>query len=743
MSQDEVILEQEYVDRLYARLDVLRARTAAELTNVRRSGQASTHQNRSERDSFASLHEQRLAQLEGVEDRLAFGRVDLRDGARRYIGRIGLSDDEQTQLLVDWRAPASREFYQATAASPGDVVRRRHLATRGRSVIGVEDEALDLDSMDQSQRSSLTGEGALLAAVGAHRTGRMGDIVATIQSEQDQVIRSDLAGPLVVQGGPGTGKTAVALHRAAYLLYTHRDRLSRSGVLIVGPNPLFLRYIEQVLPSLGETGVVLSTAAELYPGVVGVHEPLADVAALKGDLRMAAVLARAVRARQRVPDGPRVLAVGSQRLTLTPADVASARARARRSRKPHNSARESFLRDLLDVLAGRLAGTIGTTLTNDNRDDLVDDLRDSPDVRRELNLAWMPLTPEQVLSGLYAEPARLDAAAAEDLDRRERGLLRRPAGAPWTVADVPLLDELAELLGEVTTGDRSAQAAARQRAEDIANAEAALQNVDTMIRPRAEQIADRFAESGPVLTVAERAQSDRTWAFGHLVVDEAQEHSPMMWRLLMRRCPTRSMTLVGDVAQVGSAAGASSWGEVLDRYVPGRWRMAELTVNYRTPAQVMQLASDMLAAAGIEAPTPESVREGDWKPVAQQVRRDDPSAIADAVRAELEVLGEGRLAVVTVLGAEDELRAALSAALPDGTVGEGSGTLDRPVSVLAVVDVKGLEFDSVVLVEPGDILAGSARGANDLYVALTRPTQRLRVLHSDPLPPGLTDLATV
>ena len=209
-----------------------------------------------------------------------------------------------------------------------------------------------------------------MAAVGAHRTGRMGDIVATIQAEQDRVIRSELAGPLVVQGGPGTGKTAVALHRAAYLLYTHRERLDRSGVLIVGPNPLFLRYIEQVLPSLGETGVVLSTAAELYPGVTGVHEPRADVAALKGDLRMAAVLARAVRARQRVPDGPRVLAVGSQRLTLTPADVAAARARARRSRKPHNSAREGFLRDLLDVLAGRLAGAIGTTLTSDNRDGL-------------------------------------------------------------------------------------------------------------------------------------------------------------------------------------------------------------------------------------------------------------------------------------------------------------------------------------------------------------------------------------
>src|SRR6478735_295318 len=464
MTQDEVIAEQAYVDRLYARLDALRARTATELAAVRRSGPVGTHQNRSERDSFATLHEQRLAQLEAVEDRLAFSRVDLRDGVRRYIGRLGLSDEEQTQLLVDWRAPASRDFYQATAASPGDVVRRRHLATRGRAVVGVEDEALDLDSLDHDQRSSLTGEGALLAAVGAHRTGRMGDIVATIQAEQDRVIRSDLAGPLVVQGGPGTGKTAVALHRAAYLLYTHRERLARHGVLLVGPNPLFLRYIEQVLPSLGETGVVLSTAAELYPGVVGVDEPDPDVAALKGDVRMARVLSRAVRGRQRVPQGSRTLAVGSQRLTLTPGDVAGARARARRSRKPHNQAREGFLRDLLQ-----------------------EELRDSADVRRELNLAWMPLSPEQVLTSLYADPDRLAAAAADELDHRERALLHREPGAAWTVADVPLLDELADLLGDVASGDRAAEAAARaQRAEDLANAQAALQNVDTLIRPSAE-----------------------------------------------------------------------------------------------------------------------------------------------------------------------------------------------------------------------------------------------------------------
>jgi DNA helicase IV len=737
-ERDEVAREQERVDEMYARLDHLRARTARDLAEVRRAGPSGTHQNRSERDSFATMHEHRLAQLEAVEDRLAFGRLDLQGGTRRYIGRLGLSDEEQTQLLLDWRAPAARSFYQATAASPQDVVRRRHLSTRGRRVVGVEDDVLDLAAMADEDRAGLAGEGALLAAVGAHRTGRMGDIVATIQAEQDRVIRSDLGGALVVQGGPGTGKTAVALHRAAYLLYTHRDRLARNGVLLVGPNPLFLRYIEQVLPSLGETGVVMSTAADLYPGVTGVDEPRAEVARVKGDRRMARVLSRAVRDRQRLPDGPRKLVVEGATVELTVEAVAAARGRARRTRKPHNAAREGFLRDLLDHLARELAKALGVEADADHREDLLADLRDSADVRRELNLAWMPLSATQVLADLWADPRRLESAGRE-LTEAERSVLARERSHPWTVADVPLLDELAELLGDVTSGDRAAEAAARaERAEAIANAQQALANMDTLIRPTAEQVAERFADTGPWLTVAERAESDRTWAYGHLVVDEAQELSPMAWRVLMRRCPSRSMTLVGDVAQVGSAAGASSWSEVLDPWVPGRWRTEELTVNYRTPSQVMDLAARSLAAAGVSAPTPESVREGDRAPSAHRVAPGELAAgVLAVLRGELERLGPGRLAVVTPAARADALRAGLTAALPAGTVGTGRATLDSPVSVLPVGAAKGLEFDVVVVVEPAEILAGSARGANDLYVALTRPTQHLVVVHALDLPAGM------
>jgi DNA helicase IV len=733
----ELQREQRYVDQLYARLDELRDRTERELTVVRATAPSGTHQNRSERDAFATLYEQRLSQLRAVEDRLCFGRFDTVEAGRRYVGRIGLSDDDRRQLLIDWRAPAARLFYQATAAAPGDVVRRRHLTTRDRTVTAIEDEVLDLNGIDAADVSTLAGEGALLAALNAKRTGRMGDIVATIQAEQDDVIRAELPGVLVVQGGPGTGKTAVALHRAAYLLYTHRERLARSGVLLVGPNETFLRYIEKVLPSLGETGVVMVTPGGLFPGVVATSDDVADVAALKGDVRMVEVIAAAVRQRQRVPDEPRTLNVEGHQLVLRPHVVANARAHARRGQKPHNLARVGYVKELLDGLASQYARLLGVQLSADNRSELMADLRESADVRREVNLTWMPLTPQGLLESLYADPMRL-AAAAPYLDADQLALFRRDRGTPWTISDVPLLDEAAELLGDDDTGGYELRRlAAQQRQSEIEYARGALQisgGAGGLVS--AEALAGRFADEGPTLSAAERAAVDRTWAYGHVVVDEAQELSAMTWRLLMRRCPAKSMTVVGDVAQTGSAAGAGSWAEVLDPYVAGRWRLTELTVNYRTPAQVMLLASAVLAAAGVETKAPRSVRDGDVPPSAHAVSPGDDEAMAAVVRAEVELLGEGKLAVIAPPALVADVHRALAAALPDDVVAVGTGALDAPVAVLAVNQAKGLEFDAVVLVEPARILAASARGANDLYVAMTRPTQRLCVVHSEPLPAG-------
>ena len=741
----ELEREQRYVDRLYQRLDELRARTERKLSAVRRQRPSGSHQNRSERDSFATLYENRLAQLNAVEERLCFGSFDRRDGTRHYVGRIGLSDDDHHQLLLDWRAPAARLFYQATAAAPGDVVRRRHLTTQRRRVLAIEDEVLDLDVIADADRATLSGEGALFAALNASRTGRMGDIVATIQAEQDDVIRSQLAGVLVVQGGPGTGKTAVALHRAAYLLYTHRDRLSRSGVLVVGPNQIFLRYIEKVLPSLGETGVVMASTGELFPGVVATTDDPPEVAAVKGDARMARVLAAAVRARQRVPHAARAMDVEGHTLWLQPHVVASAQARARRGNRPHNLARIGYVRELLDDLVAQYARSLGIKLDQDSRDGLLADLHAAKDVRREINLSWMPLTPQRLLADLYADPARL-AAAAPELSVDSRALLRRERGAAWTISDVPLLDEAAELLGEDNSAAvGAARQAARERRADLEYARGALQLSGAGAFVSAQTLASRFADEGPARSVAERAAADRSWAYGHVVVDEAQELSAMAWRAVMRRCPSRSMTLVGDVAQTGSAAGAASWQAMLGPHVGQRWRLAELTVNYRTPAQVMRLAAAVLAAAGIPAAVPRSVREGDRPPVAERIptaeAADRTGAIAAAVRAETLLLGGGKLGVIVPAPMLDEVFAALTDGVDGGTVARGAAALDSSVAVLSVRETKGLEFDAVVLVEPAAMLAASPHGANDLYVALTRPTQRLRVLYATALPPGLESLA--
>ncbi|MDR1152668.1 MAG: AAA family ATPase, partial [Bifidobacteriaceae bacterium] len=334
--------EQGYIDLLYARLDELVRASRERLDQVSHARFSGSPQNRSERDAFAALHADRLAQLSTVEDRLCFGRLDLLDdssdsvpseahthaGAVRYVGRIGLTDPAHNPILTDWRAPAAEPFYQATARHPMGVARRRHITTSGRRVVAIEDEVLDLDSVDDA--SALSGEGALLASLAASRTGRMGDIVATIQAEQDRIIRAPMDGPLVVQGGPGTGKTAVALHRAAYLLYTHRDRIARSGVLVVGPTGAFLTYIDHVLPSLGETGVVTATMGSLLPGLTVTTLDAPEVAAIKGRAAMATVIRRAVRNRQRLPKGDQTVIVRGHRLTLRRCDVVAARDAARR-----------------------------------------------------------------------------------------------------------------------------------------------------------------------------------------------------------------------------------------------------------------------------------------------------------------------------------------------------------------------------------------------------------------------------
>lgn len=738
----ELTGEQVVVDQLYGRLDDLRAQTRARLAEVRREGPSGSPQNRSERDAFATLYEDRIAQLEAVEERLVFGRLDLTDDTRRYIGRIGLTDAEQSQLLTDWRAPAAQPFYRATAKNPDGVVQRRHVVTRGRTVTSVEDEVLDLDALGDSEArlSGLSGEGALLAGLAAGRTGRMGDIVATIQGEQDAIIRSELNGALVVQGGPGTGKTAVALHRAAYLLYAHRRLLERSGVLLVGPSRTFLRYIDQVLPSLGETGVVTTTVAELYPGIAATATEDERVAELKGRSLWADVIARAVRDRERVPAQPVHVRVEGHDLVIRPNDVASAIARARRNHRPHNQARIAFVRDMLGRLADQYVTSLGQDVPPDERGEIIEEIRTHREVRIALNLAWMPVTPEKLLSDLFSKPARL-ASAAPGLAPQQRAMLVRAADAPWTPADVPLLDEAAELLGEDDQAARAqARAAADRRESEVAYARQVLESTGAGGMVSAEMLADRFATTGPTLTTAERAAADRSWTYGHVVVDEAQELSSMAWRCLLRRVPTRSLTIVGDVAQTTAAAGARSWAGQLDPVLRSAWRLNELTVNYRTPAEVADTARRVAIAARLPVSPLMSAREVPDSLLVEHVAADG-FAEAAARRAEkltaeiTDETGAGRLAVIAV---EDRLAGIADALVAGGlrpAVGTGASAadLDAPLVVLTPREAKGLEFDVVVLVEPAEVLAASA---GDLYVAMTRPTRTLQVIHDRPLPRG-------
>ncbi|WP_084129959.1 AAA family ATPase [Demequina sp. NBRC 110055] len=717
--------EQRVVDGLYARLDELRDETDRRLVSIRRDGPSGSPQNRSERDAFATLYEDRIAQLDAVEDRLCFGRLDMRDGDRLYVGRIGLSDADHAPLLTDWRAPAARAFYSATAADPSGVMSRRHLTTRGRRVAAIEDDVLDVEALREAGlEGTLAGEGALLAALDARRTGRMGDIVATIQAEQDAVIRADLDGALVVQGGPGTGKTAVALHRAAFLLYHHRERLERRGVLLIGPSGQFLRYIDHVLPSLGETGAVSTTLSGLVRGVDTSAVEADAVAAIKGRVEMAGVIKAAVRERQRLPRRDQEVKIDGRTVVIRRSDIRDAQARARRDGRPHNEARAHFAKDMISRLTTQLLEQLESQLDAEDRLELERDVRDSRTIRVALNLCWLPVTPAQLLRDLFSKAHLIDHAA-RGLSRAERDLLLRPASAPFTEADVPLLDEAAELLGDMPGGAPRASQEATEEELDYAREVLETFGGDGMVT--AEDLAARMKGGSSRLTVAERAAQDRTWTYGHVVVDEAQELSAMAWRMLLRRCPTRSFTIVGDVAQVASAAGTRWWPEAMDPLFGPSWQLRELTVSYRIPSAVARAAQSYAMAAGLPVSDLSAARDLDDAVASTATSRDALAATAAAAaRAHADRMAGEDGGLVAIIAPHTWLPA-----LREELGGEIEG-----VSVMTARQSKGLEFDVAIVVEPAAI----AERPGDLYVALTRPTRRLEMVHAEALPDGLTDL---
>lgn len=669
---------------------------------------------------------------------MLFGHLAMSDDSEWYIGRMGLFDPaSRDPLLVDWRAPLSRAFYTATPLHPDGVEVRSTIGTRGWRVSSVVSEELSLTA---ARDGAPMGPSALMAAVSQHRTDRMSDIVATIQGEQDRIIRAELRGALVVQGGPGTGKTAVALHRAAYVLYEHRDRLSREGVLIVGPNPDFLRYISEVLPSLGEDSVVLTSLHTLLPGVVAHREDERDVAEVKGRLEIAKVVENALGRRQIPVRAPFTITLESdQTVELDSRDLAALRTRMRRTRKPHNESRPTFEKVFRELVARRLLSIAGRSVEvevdPDDVADFADELALDDRLAAAIDRLWPIVGPEELVGGLLTEE-KLLAACAPMLDDRDRALLLRAADVGWSVSDVPILDEAASLLGE---DPRPAmRARARERAERERELEYAQGVLDLYTDTTtdddgtdgtgvtAEQLAARQRHDERS-TVAERAEAESGWTYGHVIVDEAQELTPLALRALLRRCPSRSFTLVGDINQ-SSAAHGSDWDTLLRPQLRS-YRREDLTVNYRTPSEIMDLAARVLAHIDPSQSAPTSIRSAGSPPEIRHVAYD---SMVDEIRARAErFLGESEGTFAVIADAE------LLPRLRSAAAGLTGSDRDR-LWFGSPRDAKGLEFDEVALVEPGWRSERGVAESRELYVALTRATQHLTILHSTPLPPELS-----
>lgn len=685
--------EQELVNHAYSLLDAQRTSLRERLTRLGSAPSTGTGQDRLEREAHLDQVSRQLASVRSAEQRLAFGRIDAEDGTIRHVGRIGLRDEEGEPVLLDWRAPNAASFYQATFADPMGLSRRRRIILRERTVTHVEDEDLG--------DPTAVATAAAANAVDAPRSGRMQDIIATIAADQDAIVRSPMNQVTVVEGGPGTGKTVVALHRAAWLLYTFRDRLAKDGVLVVGPSPVFLHYIDQVLPSLGETDVVLVTPGQMFPGVSARALDTNAAAAVKGDLRMINVVAAAVKLRERVPTTDVTIELDDRsKARITKEQLANAKAAVSR-RASFHSGRESFLRRAMEHLARNRAKDLNwDDRDTDLREQIMGDLSGEREIRRIINLMWLPISPERLVRLLLSNEEFLSQAAQGVLSKDEQRAILRPFDAPWTIDDVPLLDEAAERLGPWIDP--------RRHRPEADSRELSLAGFGV------------FATDEVTTTVAERALEDRSWIYGHVVVDEAQELSRMAWHILQRRSSRLSMTIVGDLQQTTHPAGARSWDEALS-WAREKMVINRLRVTYRITRQTAKIAAELLTKAGGHAPDLHPVRDG-AEPVMHACEQ---AQLINTIRGIVSVEEHGRWAVIV----PDDQIASLSAALinADERFGAGDAALDSPVGVITARESKGLEFDAVLLVDPPGI-ATQGHDGSDIYVAATRATQVLHLL---------------
>jgi DNA helicase IV len=713
----EIAGEQEFVDRVYVQLDKS-AKAAQQLAREGHDrGRLGHEGGLVERDAMVFQAAKRIAQLDAAHEGLVFGRLDLRaelDAQPRYVGRIGLRDDNHDSLLIDWRAPAAAVFYQATAADPKNVVRRRVLRSAGPTVVSVEDELLDAEA---GSDLPIVGEGALMAQLSRARDRSMHSIVATIQAEQDQAIRAPSKGVTSISGGPGTGKTVVALHRAAYLLYTDRRRYESGGVLVVGPSGVFMRYIERVLPSLGETAVALRSLGEVVDGVRATRHDEPAVADVKGSARMAELMRRT--SRQQAPGSPRDFRIfwRDDVIVLDAARLGQLR-RQLMGQGRRNRQLPRIASSLLDLMWRQVRGERGREQGRDRFDD--DMLGNAAFVQFVVDW-WPPLDAPTVL-GWLRDPDFLARVAEGVLSQEDQRLLTKSwaSGLPPSVEDVPLLDELRYALGDVP-----ARTDDDHELDDFLGGD--VQELTTALERE-------YGPSGRAWTPPTHSIEDDP--FAHVLVDEAQDLTPMQWRMVGRRGRTASWTIVGDPAQsswpvpseAAAARAAALEGKELHEF--------HLSTNYRNSSEIYAYAAAYAERAGLDADLPTAVRSTGVSPREVSGAADLEAATRAAVR---EVAGQvqGTVGIVVPVARRSDVNAwlaswpELAADAPGARAAVDSSVApsgDDRIVVLTGLDTKGLEFDAIVVVRPHEIEAESATGTATLYVVLTRATQLLTVV---------------
>jgi len=722
LVQQEIGREQEFVDRVYVQLEESARAAQALAKEGHDRGRLGHEGGLVERDAMVFQAARRIAQLDAAHEGLVFGRLDMNpelDPEPRYIGRIGLRDENRDSLLIDWRAPAAAVFYQATAAEPQRVVRRRVLRSEGRAVVGVEDELLDAAAWPGESELPIVGEGALMAQLSRARDRRMHSIVATIQAEQDKAIRAPAKGVVSISGGPGVGKTVVALHRAAYLLYTDRRRYEAGGVLIVGPSGVFMRYIERVLPSLGETAVALRSLGEVVDGVRATRQDEPAVAEIKGSARMAEVLRRT--ARQQVPGSPAEFRIfyRDDVLSLDRGRLGQLR-RQLMGQGRRNQQIRRVPQALLDVLWRQVRAERGRER---GKEAFEDEMLDTPAFLDFVHAWWPPLEAGQVL-GWLRDPDLLARVSDGVLSGEEQALLLKSwvstasGGLDLSIQDVPLLDELRYALGDVP------EAPADERDEELGI------NVAELMTAADREYASRPGWRAPTY----RIEDD---PFAHVLIDEAQDLTPMQWRMVGRRGRTASWTIVGDPAQSSWPIPAEADAARAEALEGKAVHAFHLSTNYRNSSEIYEYAAAYAERVGLDADLPTAVRSTGVAPVELTGVPDLEAAVrAEVVRLAGAVSGTVGIVVPVARRADvngwlaswpevaGDAAGAVAAARDAGSVPSGE---DRIV-VLTGLDTKGLEFDAIVVVRPQEIEDESPTGRATLYVVLTRATQLLTTI---------------